>query len=56
MIKMNMTYEHYIKQPMQAVELKLNMIVAKNPHLINSLYRYIKHPLIRKISHIPFNN
>ena len=33
----NMTYEHYVNQPMQSVDLRLNMIVAKNPQLINSL-------------------
>ena len=54
----NMTYEHYIKlkQPMQAIKLKINMIIAINPHLINSFNRYKNHPSIRKISHIPLNN
>ena len=51
-----MTYEHYIKQPLQAIELKLNMIIAKNPQLINALDRNENQPLIRKYSHIPFNN
>ena len=37
--KCNMTYEYYINRPMQAIELKLNMIIAKNPQLINSLDR-----------------
>ena len=32
--KTYMTYEYYIQHPMPAVELKLNMIIAKNPHLI----------------------
>ena len=32
-----MTYDNYIKYPMQAVELKLNMTLAKKPHLITSL-------------------
>jgi len=54
--KMNMTYEQYITLPMQAVEIKLNMIIAKNPNLINSLNRFRNRPLIRKYSHIPFNN
>ena len=35
----NMTFEHFMNQPMQSVELRLNMIVAKNPQLINSLDR-----------------
>ena len=50
-----MTYEYYIKQPMQLVELNLNMIIAKNPHLINSLYWSIDHPPNRKNSNLPFN-
>ena len=51
-----MTYEYYIKQPMPALELRLNMIIAKNPELINSLDRNKNHPLIRKYSHIPLIN
>ena len=52
----NMTYEHYVNQPMQSVELRLNMVIARNPQLINSLDRNKNHPLIRKYSHIPFTN
>ena len=52
----NMTYENYNKQPMQAVEMRLNMIIPTNLHLINSPNRYCNHPLIRKYYHIPFNN
>ena len=37
---------------MPAIELKLNTIIAKNPHLINSLNRSHIHPLIQKSSHI----
>ena len=48
--RMNMTYELYFKQPMQAIELEFNMINAQNPHMINSLIRYINHPLSRKYS------
>ena len=51
-----MTYENYIIEPMQAIEIKLNIIIAKNPKLINSLDRNKSHPLIKKYSHIPFNN
>ena len=51
-----MTYEHYNKQPMPMVELKLKMIFAKNSNLINSPDRTINHPLIRKYSNNPFNN
>ena len=42
----NMTYKHYLKQPMSMCERKLNMIIAKNPTLLNSLKRYHNHPLI----------
>ena len=52
--KCNMSYKHYISQPMPAVERRINMIFAKNPQLINSLDRNKNHPLIRKYSHIPF--
>ena len=50
----NITYEFYIKQPMPAPELRLNMIIAKTAELINSLYRNRNHPLRRKYSHTPF--
>ena len=52
----NIIYEVYINQPMQAIELRLNMIIAKNPHLIKALDRNKNYPLIRKHSHIPFTN
>ena len=52
----NMTYERYINNPMPMVGRRLNMNVAKNPHLVNSFDRNKKHPLIGKYSHIPFNN
>ena len=45
-----MAYHFYIALPMPAVELKLNMIISKNPHLIKSLNRSHIHPLIRKYS------
>ena len=51
-----MSYEYYIKQPMELVEIKLNQILAPNPNLINCLNRNTSHPLIRKSSQIPFNN
>ena len=50
--KMYMTYDYYIKHPMSAVLLKLNMNVSKNANLIKSLNRSHIHPLIRKFSHI----
>ena len=46
--KMDMSYEFYIKHKMHAVAGKLIMIVAKNPHLMKSLNRYINHPQNRK--------
>ena len=51
-----MTYGNFTNQTMQAIELKLDNIIAKNPQLINSLDRNKPHPLIKKYSHIPFNN
>ena len=50
--KMYMTYDYYIKHPMSAAEIKLNMIISKNPDLIKSLLRSHIHPIIRKISYI----
>ena len=52
----NMTHEHYINQPMQSVELRTKLVIAKNQQLVNSLKRDIEHPLIRKFSHVPFEN
>ena len=52
----NMTHEHYINQSMHMCEMKINMNIARNPHLINSLDRNKNHLLIRKYLHIPFNN
>ena len=50
--KMYMTYKYYIQNPMPAVELNMNMILVKNPHLIKSLNRSHIHPLTRKFSYI----
>ena len=52
----NMTYENYINQPMRMCEREININIAENPLLINSLDRNKNHPLIRKYSHIPFIN
>ena len=51
----DMTYKRFINHPMSMCERRLNLIIAKNPHLINSLDRSKNHPLIRKYSHIPIN-
>ena len=48
----NMSYKYYINQPMSMLERRINFIIARNPHLINSLNRNKNHPLIRKYSHI----
>ena len=50
--KMYMSYKYYIQHPMPIVERCLNMVIAKNPHLIKSLNRSHIQPLIRKISYI----
>ena len=51
----NIAYEYYIKQPKPMIEWKINMILAKYPHLINKLDRTKNHPMIRKYSYIPYN-
>ena len=48
--KMNMTYKQFTKQPMQAVESRLHVNIAKNPHLLTSSSRYINHHLIKNFS------
>ena len=52
----NMTYEYYMNLPMSMVERRININIAKNPSLINRFDRNKNHPLVRKYSHIPFNN
>ena len=49
---MYMSYDNYIKYPIQAIELKLNMILAKKPNLINSFKRSQFHSSITKHRHI----
>ena len=51
-----MNYKYYLKQPMQMVERRLNINIAKNPQLINSLNRSSDHPFVRKYINIPFND
>ena len=55
-IRMNVTYDYYINQSMSMCERKINMNIARNSQLINSLDRNKNHPLIRKYLHIPLNN
>ena len=45
-IKMNLTYEHYINEPMSRCERKINMNIARNPQLISSLDCNKNHLLI----------
>ena len=48
----NMTHEYYMHPPMFPLETKLNIIIAKNPQLLD---QNINHLFIRKHSHISFN-
>ena len=47
-----MSYKYFINQPMSMLERRINMIIARNPQLINALDRTKNHPLIGKYSHI----
>ena len=47
-----MSKKYYIQHPMPMVKRRLNMVIAKNPHLIKSPNRSHIHPLIRKDSYI----
>ena len=49
-----MNYEYYIKQPLQMIGLKLNVIFSESPHLVNSLDRSFNYTLLRNYSSIPF--
>ena len=49
-----LAYVFYIKQPLQAIEMKLNMIIAKNSILGNSANRFHYHPLNSKNPLTPF--
>ena len=51
----NMTFENYNSQQMSMCEKNINMNIARNAELINSLDRNKNHPLIAKYFHIPFN-
>ena len=51
-----MNYKYHLKQPMQMIEQRTKMIIAKYPQLINSLDRDGDHPLITTYIHIPFND
>ena len=46
----NITYEYYLTQPKTMWEWKLNVILAKNPKLIE-IFGKNSHHLIRKYQH-----
>ena len=48
--KRYMTYEFYIKEPLQTIEIKLIMKNHQKPHLISSLDRSPNHVLYRNYS------
>ena len=47
-IKLDMSYDFYIKHNMCALEWKLNAMINKNKSLINKFDRNWRHPLKRK--------
>ena len=51
-----MSYKYHLNQPMQRIEPRLNLNIAKKPHLLNSLNRVSDHPLTRKYIDVPFND
>ena len=51
-----MNYKYYLNEPMQTIERRLNMNIAKNSQLINSLNRGSDHPLNRNYRPIPFSD
>ena len=50
----NMNYKYYMNSSMSTLKRRMNMIIAKNPQLKNSLDRNKNRPIIRKYCHIPF--
>ena len=53
--KLDMSYDYNIKHKIHAVEWKLKAMINENENLINKLDRSKRHPLISKISHVPFS-
>ena len=51
-----MTYKYYMNLPMSMVERRININIAKNTSLLNSIDRNRNHSLVRNYSHITFNN
>ena len=50
-----MNHDFHLKLPMHMVELKMNMIIDGNPHLIDTLNKSGNHSLYRKYDHFPSN-
>ena len=50
-----MISEFNMKQPLEMIELKLDKIISKSPHLISSLDRSVIRPLFKNYSNIPIN-
>ena len=48
----DITYGYYMKQPMHFLERRLNMLIARNPHLRNLLDRSHRLCRITRCSHI----
>ena len=47
-----MSHDFFIKQPMQMVELKLNMMIDEIPFLIKALDRSVIRPVDKNFSYI----
>ena len=54
--KCNITFENFFNNPVNMVERRKNFKIAKHPELIYLFDRNKNLLLVRKISHIPFNN
>ena len=50
--KLDMSYNFYIRQNMQAVEWKLNAMINRTKKLIKIIIRNWRHSLIRKLIHV----
>ena len=53
---MDMSYDYFIEHDMHAVEWELFSMNIKDKNKINKLNRNSRRPLIRKHSHVPFEN
>ena len=51
-----MSYRYFLNSPMSMIERRMNIIIAKNPQLINLLHISKNHPLVKKYSKVLFNN